>query len=129
MEELQLTRTDRMNFEALVRFSKAQCIHKVKRRGGKGRKYIEQIKEMLHKQCNKCLDCSKEFGPKLAHTMEHIIPRRYGGTLSEHNRCLLCEKCNNARNFQDITLIIETHYGPIDWEYLATLEVKDYDGW
>ena len=30
-------------------------------------------------------------------TMEHLIPKSYGGTRMTGNMCLVCKKCNNKR--------------------------------
>lgn len=124
MEELLLSDNDAQNYVALV-----NAIHNVKVRNG-ARSTNHTLKggrklTLLSKQNFECYDCGFEFKPKnglySTATTEHVIPYRYGSACNKHNIVLLCGKCNNERNtnsHDELMLIIEEHFGPIDYSLI-----------
>ena len=52
-----------------------------------------------------CTWCGRAFGPLVAATTEHVVPRVKGGPSWTENELAACRRCNSARG----------HLGPVDW--------------
>lgn len=52
-----------------------------------------------------CTWCGRAFGPLVAATTEHVVPRVKGGPSWAENELAACRRCNGARG----------HLGPVDW--------------
>jgi len=56
---------------------------------------------------DECLYCATELTIK-SMTVEHLVPRSWGGSYQKSNLALACSTCNNARGAQDLHLYIAT---------------------
>ena len=54
------------------------------------------IKEKGKKQNNKCYWCEEPLNDKLL-TLDHIVPRSWGGLMIEDNVVLTCRECNQKK--------------------------------
>src|SRR5450755_1701270 len=59
---------------------------------------------LLEKWGRRCVYCAKEHIPL---QIEHILARAKGGTNRVSNLTLACEKCNQAKGTQDITVFLK----------------------
>ena len=65
-------------------------------------------KRALLKRFNyECLYCATELNDK-SMTVEHLIPRSWGGTCVKSNVALACVTCNNDRGAKDLYSYIES---------------------
>lgn len=65
-------------------------------------------KRALLKRFNyECLYCSTELNDK-SMTVEHLIPRSWGGATTKSNVALACVICNNDRGAKDLYLYIDS---------------------
>ena len=52
-----------------------------------------------------CIWCGREFGPHVAPTTEHVVPRVKGGPSWGENEVAACGRCNRERG----------HRGAVEW--------------
>lgn len=132
---LDLSVSDSDNFRALLRMAHDKvCPNRHgKKRKNRAWRYSTKKLRLLAKQNFRCLDCDRKIyahnGPRhLDATFEHIIPYRYGSSMSDHNLVMLCDSCNRARdkNFKNNgRKMVEDHYGPIDWDALLSIPIVE----
>lgn len=123
---LILTKADAKNYFALIRIAKGIKLNKSRNRGlthglrGKKMKLLQDQGYQCAGGCGKELDNGL---PENKSTFEHIIPYRFGGTMSIHNLVMMCEECNQKAD-QEFTLdYIENHFGKIDWDTLRKIQI------
>jgi len=64
---------------------------------------IRFTKQNLYwRDCGKCQYCNKHFPPKDL-TLDHVVPRSFGGKKSWENLVMACPKCNHGRG-DDISI-------------------------
>jgi hypothetical protein len=135
---LELGPADAKNYRALLYLahgiSDPARVRKKKRKDFSERYKAKKMK-LLQDQGYLCYDCDRELWIEgfnfnnLPHyqeaTFEHIIPYRYGSSMSNHNLVILCGNCNQKRNKQFDLDIIEDHFGPIDWDALRRIPIVE----
>ena len=57
----------------------------------------KDIHELLHR-ARFCFYCQRKFGPKLAKTIDHILPRTKGGKHELDNCVVACKSCNSSKS-------------------------------
>lgn len=72
--------------------------HDDKNKPSKGEK--NYIKRIAKRDLHKCYICSNDFvdEPQKGMEIEHIFPRKYGGSRSKNNLTVCCEKCNKIKD-------------------------------
>jgi 5-methylcytosine-specific restriction endonuclease McrA len=115
----ELTEPMAANYQALVRYFKDETVPTKSRMGKRFStpREIRRKNKLIRIQKCKCIDCKVPFtfsGDRFTDaTAEHIIPWRYGSSLS--NNCeFLCEPCNQIREYTDRTKHILRFFGSID---------------
>ncbi len=78
---------------------------------GRQRKRSRLRKILVGRDGEECMRCRHSF-MRSALTIDHIIPRRDGGSDDPDNLQLLCEKCHRE---EDATLKGGAHPEKIDW--------------
>lgn len=58
---------------------------------------LKKIRGLVRRDGNFCHWCKAPFSDELVPTLDHIVPRRFGGTEALTNLVLACEPCNNGR--------------------------------
>jgi hypothetical protein len=88
-------------------------------------------KRALLKRFNyECLYCSEEL-TEVSMTVEHLIPRSWGGESNKSNLAAACEPCNCARGDQELhlyiagLLLMDRVYAKL--QYLKILEKVAYE--
>jgi 5-methylcytosine-specific restriction endonuclease McrA len=96
------------NYEALQRFLRDDPVVGRRRRWKK----VKSRKTALDKQGHKCADCRNEFTHTNVPTLDHVIPFRYGATISMNHE-YVCFKCNRKRDKNPLSHIIR-YFGTIE---------------
>lgn len=65
---------------------------------------------ILLEQVENCIWCSRAI-PRKLRTVEHLLPKRYGGTNAKPNLAMACSPCNHLRGALDdiFSLYAEMH--------------------
>jgi hypothetical protein len=53
--------------------------------------------QLFKKQAGKCLGCDLPFSERRIPTLDHIVPKKKGGTNKISNLILLCQLCNSLK--------------------------------
>lgn len=135
-DELVLGIPEAKDFRALLYLAHGKvCPFRARKKKRKdfADRYRGKKMRILQQQGYECLDCGREISiydvpnQKNEATFEHVIPYRYGSSMSDHNIVLLCGKCNRKRDQNFSLQIIEDHYGPIDWEWLRSIPIVEIE--
>ena len=65
----------------------------------------ERLRAVLDRDGRTCIWCGRAFGPLIAPTTEHVVPRVKGGPSWVENEVAACRRCNADRG----------HRGPVEW--------------
>ncbi len=65
----------------------------------------ERLAAVLDRDGRTCIWCGRTFGPLIAPTTEHVVPRVKGGPSWLENEVAACRRCNADRG----------HRGPVEW--------------
>ena len=131
---LRLTKNDSLNYNALVNYLLRIPVIRITNKSLNKRSIEDRptntIKiNLARKQNFECLDCGVEFpfknGVIKNSTVDHVIPYKYGGKTNSNNLVLLCEECNQKRQFKYNIQIIEDHYGKINLEDIPEIIGKE----
>lgn len=100
-DDFLLTKVMEVNYNALQRYLSNQPTVRPRYGRKAGAKSPARKLAMLEQQDYRCLDCGIEFIPDEnglypTATVDHIIPKRFGGRL-DFNSEFVCEDCNKAR--------------------------------
>lgn len=96
-------------------------------------RYRNKKIKLLHKQDYFCSDCDREMWMEVQGenfkgaeaTFEHVIPYRYGSSMSDNGLLIICSNCNRKRNKHFSLKIVEDHFGPIDWDALKAIPIVE----
>mgnify|MGYP003650142423 FL=1 len=70
--------------------------------GGRNKSIKARYYKLGHKRCHYCcIQLNYAAGHKNSATVEHIIPKSSGGTLSKENTLVVCHTCNQKRGSKD----------------------------
>ena len=73
-----------------------------------------RLRTVLERDGGTCIWCGRSFGPLVAPTTEHVVPRVKGGPSWLENEVAACSRCNRGRG----------HRSPVEW-----LEECERRGW
>ncbi len=73
---------------------------RARKKGNGGNHTVKEIKELLVKQKNKCVNCLVSF-KRIGYHIDHIVALANGGRNDIFNIQLLCPQCNRRKNSKD----------------------------
>jgi hypothetical protein len=65
----------------------------------------DRLERAVAAQAERCFWCGRAFGPLVAPTTDHVVPRTKGGPSWPENEVAACRRCNAERG----------HRPPVEW--------------